>query len=247
MIEAYKRYEFRTVHQIEHIFANSSTTQERISRFLGCRSEVLHPGIDYKEFACRDYKRFFFYPSRIVPEKRFELAIEAFSRFKRMRANGTHGKEKWKLVIAGSLNRSIPHHAEYAKKIFNLAAHAGDVNVILDASFAKIRSLYADCYSVLYTPIHEDFGLVPLEAMASRKPVLAWNEGGPTEIVENGRTGYLVNTVQELTVRMNSLADTPGIAERMGRAGRKRVETNFGWPRFLKRFEQVCRKLARAH
>lgn len=51
--------------------------------------------------------------------------------------------------------------------------------------------LLAACRAVVYTPQHEHFGIVPLEAMASSRPVIAVNSGGPTESVVSGSTGYL--------------------------------------------------------
>lgn len=51
--------------------------------------------------------------------------------------------------------------------------------------------LLAACLAVLYTPQHEHFGIVPLEAMAAGRPVVACNSGGPTESVLDGQTGFL--------------------------------------------------------
>lgn len=242
-VEFYKHFEFRSVPKIRHIFCNSKTTQQRISEYLHRDdAEVLYPGVDCKEFACEGYEKFFFYPSRIVPEKRFELAIEAFEKFRRKA--GKKG-EKWKLVLAGALHRNSPHHVEYYGKLRERMAHSQNVQLLLDVHFKKIRELYANCYSVLYTPIHEDFGIVPLEAFASRKPVLAWNEGGPREIVENGKNGYLVDSTDALAEKMAYLAEHPKIAEQMGIAGRKRVERDFSWERFLERFGKVCSNVSR--
>ncbi len=52
-------------------------------------------------------------------------------------------------------------------------------------------ALLTACVGVLYTPQHEHFGIVPLEAMASGRPVIACNSGGPTESVLSGVTGFL--------------------------------------------------------
>jgi glycosyltransferase involved in cell wall biosynthesis len=241
-VQMYKHFEFQTVPKIEHIFANSETTKGRIAKFLHRKdAEVLHPGVDCKEFECKGYERFFFYPSRIVPEKRFELAIEAFQKFKKTRKKS----ERWKLVLAGALHQGNAHHVDYYKKLAELASADQDIEFLLDITDKKLNDLYARCYSVLYTPIHEDFGIVPLEAFASRKPVLAWNEGGPREIVQEGKNGYLVNNTNELAAKMAYLADRPKLAEQMGKEGRKRAERDFSWEKFLKRFGEACRKLSR--
>ncbi|VVC04132.1 Trehalose synthase [Candidatus Burarchaeum australiense] len=246
-VHMYKHFEFATVPKIEHIFANSETTRERIAKYLHRKdAEVLHPGVDCREFECKGYEKFFFYPSRIVPEKRFELAIEAFEKFRKARkaAGGKARNERWKLVLAGALHHGIPHHVDYYNKLAELASRDPDVEILLDLQSNKIRDLYARCYSVLYTPIHEDFGIVPLEGFASCKPVLAWNEGGPREIVEEGKNGYLVNNTNELAAKMAYLADRPKLAEQMGKAGRARAERDFSWERFLTRFGAACEKLS---
>nr|WP_304767866.1 glycosyltransferase [Candidatus Burarchaeum sp.] len=248
-VQMYKHFEFQTVPKIEHIFANSETTKERIAKYLHRKdAEVLHPGVDCREFECKGYEKFFFYPSRIVPEKRFELAIEAFEKFRKARkaAGGNARRERWKLVLAGALHRGMKHHSAYYDKLAELASKDSDIELLVDISHEQLKDLYARCYAVLYTPVHEDFGIVPLEGFASRKPVLAWNEGGPREIVQDGKTGYLVNNTNELAAKMAYLADRPKLAEQMGKEGRKRAERDFSWEKFLTRFGKVCEKLSRS-
>ncbi len=67
------------------------------------------------------------------------------------------------------------------------------MQVILIRSFtdAERSALLTAAAAVIYTPTNEHFGIVPLEAMAAGRPVLACNSGGPTESVLHGRTGFL--------------------------------------------------------
>ena len=65
------------------------------------------------------------------------------------------------------------------------------------------------------------------------------------EIVQEGKDGYLVNSVDELAQRMAYLAERPKLAEQMGRLGRKRVEKEFSWKHFLRRFGEACGKVAK--
>lgn len=236
-IQAYRLLERRTVPKLEHIFANSANTQGRLRQYLGVGSEVLHPGIDADEFRCDDYGHFFLYPSRITPEKRFEYVIDAFREFKKR--NGRF--RDWKLVIAGSLFADRPEHAAYYEWVKRYLG--GDGRILVDVSHEDLVSLYARCYSVLYASMNEDFGIVPLEALASSKPVISVNEGGPREVIENDSTGFLVNSPSEMAERMSLLAGRPELAEEMGKRGRKTVEEKFSWDRFLKRFGEVCEKV----
>jgi len=238
-IQAYRFFEHRTVPKIEHIFANSANTQGRLKEYLGADAEVLHPGIDYDEFHCSGYEHFFFYPSRITPEKRFEYVINAFREFKKK-----DGRFKdWKLVIAGSLLADRPEHAAYYEWVKRYLGPDG--RVVIDLPHDDLISLYSRCYSILYSPINEDFGIVPLEGMASCKPVIAVNEGGPREVIISGETGFLVSSPSEMADRMAYLAERPELAEEMGRNGRRRVEEKFSWERFLRRFGEVCEKVKR--
>ena len=87
----------------------------------------------------------------------------------------------------------------------------------------------------------EGFGLTCIEAMALSKPVIATNIPGPSEIVLNGITGFLVppsNSVV-LAEKIIELIDNPGLAEKMGMAGRKRVEELFNIKKVTKQIENI--------
>src|SRR5271157_992569 len=166
-LQPYRRIELSVVPKIEHIFAISSNVQDRVRKYLGRESEILMPGVEYENFHAGKQEKYFFYPSRIAPEKNFEMAIEAFKRFR--------SKHKgWKFVIAGSLDRSRPEHIEYYNRIKRMLG--GDGKVMLDLPTEKIVELYSNCFCVLYTPVNEDYGLIPLEAFASYKPCIAINQ-----------------------------------------------------------------------
>jgi len=231
---AYRHFEGNVVRDIEHIFTNSRNSQERIKRYLKRDSEILYSGIDAGRFRDRGQERYFFYPSRISPEKDFEFAIEAFRIFSRMEGG-------WKLVIAGSLH-DLPEKHAYLKRLRSLCDDS--IKIETDVSGERLADLYSRCHAVLYSPINEDFGNIPLEAMASSKPCIAKNEGGPRETVLEGVDGFLVNSPQEMAERMRLLAKDPELCAAMGRAGRKKVAANYRWEKFLSRFEGKFREIA---
>jgi len=235
MLQPYRLMESRLVPKIEFVFANSVNTQSRIKQYLGRESTVLNPCVDYEQFGSESYGKYFFYPSRIAPEKRFEYAIEAFREFRK-----TH--RGWKLVIAGALMSEREEHVEYSRKIRRMLGRDGQL--LLDIPHKRLIELFSNCMGVLYTPVNEDFGIVPLEALASCKPCLAVNEGGPKEVIVDGVNGFLVNSPQELAEKMSLLAGDPGLAEKMGRAGRRHVEKNFSWRHFFRVFGDACRRAA---
>ena len=194
------------------------------------------PGVDVEEYSCQGYEKFFFYPSRITPEKRFELAIEAFKK------SGL-SRRGFRLVIAGSLIKGNRGHFEYYERIREMIKGIGEVR--LDVPRSELLDLYSRCYAVLFTPINEDFGIVPLEAMASGKPVIAVDEGGPRETVVHEKTGYLCKNVDEIAVCMALLANDPSLKERMGKEGRERVRRHFSWGAFFSAFDRSLKEASR--
>lgn len=238
-IQAFKHFEFRTVPKVEHIFTSCKNTQERIKKYLHRESEILYPGVDVERFSCKGYENYFFYPSRIAPEKELEYAIQAFKIFAK-RMNEEHKAAKWKLVIAGSLSKR-PEHIRYYKKIKAMCDDC--ITIEKNVGEWKLHDLYSWAYAVLFTPVNEDYGLVPLEGMAASKPCIARNEGGPKETVRDGVDGYLVNSIWEMAGKMELLAKDPDRCAAMGKAGRLKVERDFTWAKFLKRFEERANEL----
>ena len=219
------------VRNIEKILTNSYNTRSRVIKYYGRRdASVLGGGIDCKEYKNDGDKKYFFYPSRISPNKRQEYAIRAFNHFKRQ-------VKGYKLVIAGSVSQGL--YYSYYKKIVALADAVGDVAIMANPDDKTVRHFYSNCTAVLYTPLNEDYGLVPLEAMASSKPILAVNEGGPKETVENGKTGMLVNSTEELGNAMKEVAENPSLASELGRNGRDRVMKHYSWNGFFKEFDKA--------
>ncbi len=234
-INFFKHFEFKVVPSIEKIVTNSKNSQSRIKKYLHRESEIIYPGIDPSIYTNDGYEKYFFYPSRITPEKRFEYAIEAF------KLSGL-AKKGFKLIIAGGL-QDRPDHISYYNRLKSMIKGYGEIKTNLP--YSEFLSLYSRSYAVLFTPVNEDFGMIPLEAMASEKPVLAVNEGGPRETVVHGETGYLVNSPHDLANYMNLLVNDINLVEFLGKNGRKRVLNNFTWDVFFKRFDSALREVSR--
>jgi len=100
----------------------------------------------------------------------------------------------------------------------------------VDASYEEMPRLYADADVVVYPTIGEEpYGLVPLEAMSSGRPVVASLSGGIAETVVDGITGFTVarGDATELADRVGLLLSSPSLARRLATAGRKHVLKHF--------------------
>jgi starch synthase len=118
--------------------------------------------------------------------------------------------------------------------------------------------LYSNCSVFCCPSVYEPFGIINLEAMACRAPVVASATGGISEVVVDGVTGYLVPFEQDpvtsfplhpekfsrdLAAKVSALLAAPGQARQFGEAGRRRVEENFSWTAIADQTVQLYRQL----
>ena len=234
----YRRIEKNIVRKIEAIATNSENTRARIKTYLGGNASVINPAVDLKEFHDNGNEKYFLYPSRISEQKRQDYVIKAFQRFSK------ENKRAYKLVIAGGLSKRYRDFGGYFEKLKKM--DTGNVLFKLNPTDSELRGLYSRCTAVLFSAINEDFGIVPLEGMASSKPVVSVNEGGPKETILNGKTGFLVNSEDEMADSMSFLISNSSIAHDMGKAGRRRVEKYYSWNTFFEKFDRLARKVAKS-
>ncbi|GLZ55989.1 glycosyltransferase [Actinomycetospora sp. NBRC 106378] len=164
--------------------------------------------------------------SRLVPRKGVDTAIRALAR--------VPGPAE--LVVAGG-----PEGTELAgdPEVARLRALAADEGVAHRVRFvgrvgpAAVPELMGDADIVVQLPAYEPFGLVPLEAMASGRPVVAAEVGGLADTVVDGVTGLHVppGDPDAAGRAIASLLADPAARTRLGRAGRARVMEHYAWDR----------------
>lgn len=186
-------FDQRNIRNIDMIIANSENVKRRVMRFYHRESTVIYPGIDSSRFHCIEYGDYWLSVSRFYPEKRIELQVEAFRRL-----------PDEKLLIAGGYSKG-DHASVYVQKI--LRDLPSNVTILGEVSEEKLIDLYSRCRAFLCTAVDEDFGLTPLEAMASGKPVVAVDEGGFKETV-TPETGVLVPPDVEAIIKAVSAVGT---------------------------------------
>ncbi len=235
-VHAFKGMELSVVPKIEKIVANSENVRERINTYLGRNdAEVISPFVETSNYSEGNYGKYFFYPSRFTPVKRFDIVINAFKLFSKR-------QKGFKLVLAGYLDEKDSSYFEGLK----LAASGFDIEFRTNPSEAEMKQLYAGCRAVLFAAVNEDFGLVPLEAGASKKPCIAVNEGGPKETILDGKTGFLITAdAQSFADKFFVLAEKPELAEEMGKRAYKHISAYFSKKRFFEKFDKAIRQVAK--
>ncbi len=177
-IKVHSWFDQRSVQNLDKLVAISETVQRRIERFHGRPSGIIYPPVDTGRFQFQVYGGFWLSVNRIYPEKRIDLQFEVFRNLPEER-----------LVIIGGYAEG-DHAAKYNEKLTKNIPD--NVEMRGAVSEEELMQLYSRCKGLVCTAVDEDFGLTPLEAMASGKPVVAVNEGGFRETVVHGKTGMLV-------------------------------------------------------
>ena len=119
------------------------------------------------------------------------------------------------------------------------------VHFLSSLSYEELAACYAHCEMFALPSRGEGFGLVYLEAMASGKPVIGGAHGGVPEVIEDGKTGYLVphGDAAQLATAIETLLSDASLREGMGRRGKQRVENEFRFSVFAKSFRKILREL----
>jgi glycosyltransferase involved in cell wall biosynthesis len=194
-VALHRRFDKTAVKQVNTIITNSRNTRERIQKYYQRDAQVIYPPVDMSRFFCREYGNFWLAVNRIYPEKRIELQIEAFRKIP-----AEH------LVIIGGYAEG-DHASAYAEDLKSRLPE--NVTWLGEISDDELTGLYSRCRGLLCTAIDEDFGMTPLEAMASGKPVVAVDEGGFRETVSPG-TGLLVRpSADDIAEAINTLNRNP--------------------------------------
>lgn len=211
--------------------------------------EVLYPSLDTSLFdqpndgkkAKSDPRQEFKFLSvnRYSRPKNLPLAIKAVARLKASLPDSA----RVKLVMIGGYDPRVEENVEVLTELEDLVSELGlEDQVTFKTSTPtseKVDLMTNVCHALLYTPSGEHFGIVPLEAMHCRLPVVAVNDAGPKESVADGITGFLCQpTPEDFSVAMSKLVKMSQTElDTIGQAGRERVRDLFSFKAFANQLD----------
>jgi glycosyltransferase involved in cell wall biosynthesis len=191
--------------RVDRFIANSAFTAARIRKYWRRDSEVVYPPVDIDRFSAtgRD-EGYYLWLGQLVAYKRPDLAADAFS--------GTGRR----LVIAGK-----------GEELAALKKRAGREIEFVHPDDAEAARLLEGCRALVFPGI-EDFGIVPVEAMAAGKPIIAYRAGGASETIIDRSTGIFFDEQSPAALR----------------AAVDRLEADRSWvdPAAIRRHSELFRK-----
>lgn len=158
---------------------NSENTRKRVMKYYGYGAIVINPPVDCSKFKFMNNKGYWLSVNRLITHKRIEMQLRAFAKL----SDET-------LIIVGSYEKDARHFEKYKKFVERIKPK--NARIINWVSDKDLKKLYSESKGLICTAKGEDFGMTPVEAMASGKPVIAVNEGGYKGTVVDGKTGKLI-------------------------------------------------------
>jgi glycosyltransferase involved in cell wall biosynthesis len=215
-----RHYDFETAQKVDYFIANSLETKRRVEKFYRRDSVVIYPPIEVKQdgktVRLQDSKTKNYYLSvgRLSWAKRVDLIIQACNELKLpLKIVGVGKEEKYLKSIAGPT-----------------------IEFVGGVTDEQLTELYVNAKALLFSALDEDFGMVPVEAMAHGTPVIGLSQGGVKETVIPGKTGILFDKpeVRDLKLAIQKFENYSGKQrEEMSKNCIKQTE-KFSKERFIK-------------
>jgi glycosyltransferase involved in cell wall biosynthesis len=175
LLHKIRMWDYRTANGVDHFVANSEFISRRIKKVYGRESDVIYPPVDVDRFSLVESKDdYYFTASRLVPYKRIDLIVEAFS----------HMPDK-KLVVIGDGSEMAKIKSKATKNIEILGYQS---NEVMQSTMQKAKAFVFAA--------EEDFGITPVEAMACGTPVIAFGKGALLKLLS--RLGMTIRQVFSL-------------------------------------------------
>ena len=174
-----RQWDVASAARVDRFVVNSTFVGARVRRYYGRSSDVVFPPVDLEAFQpADDARESYLFIGQLVRYKRAHLAIEAFRGLDRELVVAGDGEER------AALEAAAPPNVRFVGRV----------------SDEKLRKWYRSSKAVIFPGI-EDFGIVPVEAMASGTPVIAYPKGGARDTVVDGVTGRFFQETTPASLR----------------------------------------------
>jgi len=172
----------KNIRNINKIISNSKNTRDKIEKIYNRKSSTIYSPINTDSFYFSKPKDYWLSVSRIDPYKRVEFIINCFKNMPDENLVIIGGASDENMGFLKRIKNSAPKNVKLLGPLFEVQ---------------RISDLYANCKGLIVAAKDEDFGKTVIEAMASGKPVIAPNEGGYKETIISGKTGILIDDINE--------------------------------------------------
>ncbi len=217
-----RSWDYTTAGRVDYFLANSHAVAARIAKYYRREATVIMPPVDTSRFQLASSKDdYFLVVSRMIPYKRIDLAVQAFTRL------GLPLR-----VIGGGRDE---------KKLRRMAGK--NVRFMGTLPDAAVREHMARCRALVF-PGEEDFGITPVEAQASGRPVIAYGAGGALSTIIEGETGvfFYEQTVESLMEAVRNFRDEQFDPQRI-----RRHAEEFDTQRFMDRLGRFVEAKIASH
>ncbi len=178
-------------YRVDEFIAISDFVRTRIKKYYERDAQVIYPPVSAHKYKIADkIGDYFLMVGRLVSYKRFDLAVKVFSAIKKPLKIVGDGPERKRLEKIARQNFSSKNLGGQARSNIEFLGLVSDY---------KMPEIYNRAQAVIFPQV-EDFGIVPLEAMASGRPVIAYRGGGALETVAEGETGIFFDEQTEISL-----------------------------------------------
>jgi glycosyltransferase involved in cell wall biosynthesis len=166
-----RQWDTNSAARVDHFVANSNFIKQRIARAWRRDADVVHPPVATHEFRqSQDVTERYLWVGQMIAYKRPDIVVDAFNRL----------GLPLLMVGDGNMGAEIRRRAK------------SNITVLQRLDFAGLKEAYATCKALIFSA-EEDFGIVPVEANASGRPVIAYARGGINDSIIPGETGLFFN------------------------------------------------------
>lgn len=222
------------IQKADHVFTNSYFTNECVFKAYGVMSTVVHPGVETDYFKPLNIPKqnIVLSVGGLIPFKKHDFVIDSLAQL--------DSASRPKLIIIGIWGAD-----RYDKHLLNYAKQKGiDCEVKCGISDDQLLEHYNQALALVFVPLMEPLGLVPLEAMSCQTPVIGVKEGGLRETIIDGQTGILVDRkIKSCSKALQTLINDPKLAKQLGKQAREHVCKNWDWTVCVDRLEKSLEEL----